>query len=528
MHLILLKTSDNQSYLFTTKRLRESIGASELTYQASTQFVLQAVEQIGGPTLWSNNPKILRENLKAKQPPKADVEVILATTGKALLLVKDEKMARTIVSQVTERILREIPGLDICAVISDAFDWENDNIHLQIKKLHKTFEKVRSSRPYSSARFPSLPIATLCASSGLPAQRLDKDGTPLSAISQTKQKAAEDWKNRIDPLTADLNPSQLEKHLSELPWLGLVQAEANGVDQIFDDFDKRIGTTFETTAAFNRIYLNKLRLFSLALETATINALNDAIKALTKFRKKALPIIPLFLGDTGFTLICDAQATLELTRLFLRAFEQQTTHDTIIVEIAKPHRHLSACAGVTISQPHFPLHNAHTLADDLLESAKKPLVAQPYPCSAMDFHIVYNTQNIRLNEIREQLTNQNTRLTAKPYIVTAENKLPNHIDGLLTRIQAIIKKDDYGRRLFPNSQLHELREGLLMGREEANGRLNLLLTISPRLRAFLELPSKDEDVKGLFRLAADGKWETRFLDALETATFWENFHHENA
>lgn len=154
----------------------------------------------------------------------------------------------------------------------------------------------------------------------------------------------------------------------------------------------------------------------------------------------------------------------------------------------------------------------------------KRIIGQP--CSAMDFHIISNTSFTEINEIRQQLTiHQNTRLTAKPYIVTADNKhqwaKQHHIDGLLSRIYAILKRDDYGRHLLSSSQLHQLREGLLMGRDEADGRLKLILTTNPGFRTLLEQPSKS-----LFRLAEDGNWETRFLDALEAAPFWKN--HENA
>ncbi|MEN8218463.1 MAG: hypothetical protein ABFS56_19260 [Pseudomonadota bacterium] len=490
MHLILLETSDIQSYLFATNRLRENVGASRLTYRACTQFVLEAVKHLGGPNLWSNDREKLRENLATKQPsPNIPIEIIIATAGKALLLVKDKKVAQTIVSEVTERALREAPGLDICGVISEPFDWDTDKIHLQVKKLHDSFQEIRSSRPYPSARFPSLPIATLCANSGLPAQGVDKDGTEISAISHFKQIA-----------TSDYHAQQF----SNLSWIAIVHAKVNGIDQIFLEFDKHIG------AGYNRNYLNKLRLFSLTLEKAIEKALIEAINRLSK------PIIPLILGNTELCLICDGQIALELTYLFLKAFE--TSYEGIP---------LSACAGVAIAQPHFPLINTYTLAEELTEKTQilnKRIIGQS--CSAMDFHIISNTSFTEISEIRQQLTiHQNTRLTAKPYIVTADNKhrwaKQHHIDGLLSRIRAILKRDDYGRHLLPSSQLHQLREGLLMGRDEADGRLKLILTTNPGFRTLLEQPSKS-----IFRLAEDGNWETRFLDALEAAPFWKN--HENA
>lgn len=41
--LVLLETGGNQNYIFRNARMRDVIGASELTYKAGTEFVLQAL-----------------------------------------------------------------------------------------------------------------------------------------------------------------------------------------------------------------------------------------------------------------------------------------------------------------------------------------------------------------------------------------------------------------------------------------------------------------------------------------------------
>lgn len=486
MHLVLLQTSGDQAYLFATNCLRENVGASELTYRVGTQFVLEAVENQGGPHLWSNedSPQKMREKL-SQVPENAPVEIIIATYRKALLLVKEKKVAQSIVSEVTERALREAPGLDICGIISEPFDWQNDNIHLKIKELEQQLEQVRNDRPLPSARFPRLPITALCASSGLPAYRLG-----LSKVSHTKRKAADNWESRIGKILKGTKLSDLEKNFEQQPWFAVIHAGANGLDQIFLDFDQQ---------PRNRTYVDKLRQFSLALEDATENAFRKALRALKK-----ISILPLVLSGDDLTVLCDGFSALEFTRVFLKEFETTSPR-------------LSACAGVTITKSHFPTHNAYKIAVQLLKEAKT--VEKRAPCSAMDFQVIYDSTH--LSEIRQRLfvDNKQTRLTAKPYVVTPKDKIEgsewaknHHINDLLQRIRTLLEKDAKGRPKLPISQVQSLREGL--GRDEADGRLRLILE-HYALNQFLESGKNT-----LFR-QTENYWETRFLDAFEAAAFWE-------
>lgn len=138
--LVLLETAGNQRYVFATNRLRENIGASELLYRIGTAFVVRAVAENGGKSYKAlaeriDPPKVDPRNGAAAMPRgeplttaefvrdlhrigtndpsplDADgVEIVVATSGKALLLVRDPACAKRIVAAVTLRTLIEAPG----------------------------------------------------------------------------------------------------------------------------------------------------------------------------------------------------------------------------------------------------------------------------------------------------------------------------------------------------------------------------------------------------------------------------------
>jgi hypothetical protein len=262
------------------------------------------------------------------------------------------------------------------------------------------------------------------------------------------------------------------------------------------------------------------------------------------------------LGGDDLTIICDGQYAVRFTRDFLTQFEVETAkidqeHDHgIIPEIAQMAfgvGRLGMCAGIAIVKPHFPFHAAYDLAEALLKSAKlvknnvkhkRNSEEKTLPCSALDYHILYDSSGADLERIREKLKVDNgaTHLYARPYVVTPAANLTNAEDQnwldkrtwmqLEERVRAMWaeEKDEDGRRLLPNSMLHDLREGLFQGYKEADARMKL---VQQRYddKGFNKLVVKRNDADSLFweAEAKQGKpiYETNFLDALDVVEFWK-------
>ncbi|HEX8137552.1 MAG TPA: hypothetical protein VF544_08180 [Pyrinomonadaceae bacterium] len=590
MNIVLIETSGNQRYIFATNKLRENIGASELTYQVGTKFVLEAVGRSYDYETDFNGSelrKLLLDETRIEDSTNADaVEIIVATSGKAILLTKNRAKAEEVISKITKRAVTEMPGLTVHGKIWEVKDDLTD-IHEGMSEVHHRLEEIRYRMPSSEQRFLRLPFVAPCATSGLPAQTSEREGGNTISVSQISKAKSENKRNGRDRIAEIIGYKLIEPEaIEKSAWIAVIHADGNGLGQIFLHFNEYAG--FDQNGIWTgRQYLKEYRKFSLALDVCTIKATKTALEHLwnsiakreAKRQKKeikdlsedelhelTLPVVPLVLGGDDLTVLCDGQYALKFTYDFLTAFQAETkkTHELIedivkqIAQRAFKKDYLGICAGVAIVKPHFPFHQGYELAERLLRSAKQVKekvqqkiqrdgkeVAEQIPCSAFDYHILYDSAHSDLEDIRERLTvdNGETELVAKPYIVTNTKELAEAIQKdwaerrtfsqLERRVNAMRTADEDGKRRLPNSQLHSLREALFLGKDETTARVNL---IAHRYEAESKEKERNfswllvEDTKTLFfnevRQTDETEYvkhATYFMDALDVVEFWQGF-----
>jgi hypothetical protein len=516
MNVVLIETSGNQAFIFATNKLRENVGASELIVQVGTRFVLDAVQAAGGQVPENPRNPTTYPAINDTNP----VEIILAVSGKALLLVRDKSIGQLIVRHVTLRALQEAPGLEVRGVVSQDFDFAKDALHPLIGEVHRQFEVVRSRFPGPMARFQRPPIVAECTSSGLPAATYDTNApepAPRSTVTIAKRNAAQDGLDRIRRLVGEqvrLPPTTKDIEDLGCDWLAIVHADGNGLGQVFLNFDKVANT------ANNRNYIDKLRRFSLALDECTEKAFCQAL-AVFHPRYDFIPIVPLVLGGDDLTVVCDGRQALQFTKKFIDGFEAETCQHPAIHSILP--KGVTSCAGVAIIKPHFPFFSGYQLAEQLLASAKTLAKRDPSkPLSALDYHILYDASGPDLERIRRELTvdDGQTLLVGRPYVVTADSgPVHRRWSDLECRIAAVRARDEDNRRLLPNSMLHELRQGLFLGRAAADAQLHLVRE-RYRQNGLDRLLGETSGSGSLFWQDTDGH-RTALLDAIDTAEFWE-------
>jgi hypothetical protein len=551
LYLVLIETSGNQAFIFSTNKLKENVGASEATYRVCGEWVLEAIHSVTDKAcnLWSPNVAQLRTNLvhqpKIVENPDQLVEIIVLASGKTLLLTRTEAIAKAIITKVTLKALKEAPGVDVCGLYVQ-FDWETKNLGDVNHQVHEQYAAVQASRPGVIHRFPRLPVVAECSTSGLPAAKLCKapgNGDryiPKSQVSLSKEGFRDRAYDRINRLVSKNLIRDLDK-LESSDWLAIVHVDGNGLGEIFLKFHEHLARieSGHDVAKFNEHYVSYLRKFSIALdectEAAFIETLNAVFPASGEADSAEIPLVPLILGGDDLTVICEGKDALRFTHTFLKHFEEKTSQNGAIKGMAKQalgQAKLSACAGIAIVKPHFPFSEAYHLAEQLIKSAKtvKQKIAWPnepgklYPCSAIDFHIVYDSSNLDLTRIRGHLYvdrdatgKAQTFLCGKPYVVTAAEHLEQaHPDGQAwaqrhrwesfeEAVKAINKKG------LPSSQAHTLRQTLFSGREATMAYLELI-----QMRY-----QNDGELEGLLPLFyPDGPMMlTRFLDAIDAQGF---------
>ncbi len=429
--------------------------------------------------------------------------------------------------------------MDVRGVVSEEFQFSARSLHEVVRDAHRELEALRGWLPGPQQRFLRLPVVDACATSGLPANRLAKVPNesryePCSEVSYSKREAAQDGLGRMREVASSYRlPYSADKLESELEcrWLAVVHADGNGLGQVFLTFDRYVEPgPAAGLAAHNRAYIDSLRRFSLELDACTQKAFCTALEKVRPTRNGAhsnshdvLPILPLVLGGDDLTVLCDGEQALAFTYAFLQKFAEQTQAGTIQQVFARgqPNASLTASAGVAIVKPHFPFFAAYDLAEDLLQSAKRLK-----PLAAIDCHVVFDASGPDLARVRRQLLvdQGSTCLTARPYLVDGSAQHPAHrrVQDLLGWIRYVLPRDR-DEEAVPRSVLHDLREALFLGHEEADARYKLVLPRHKKLQRLAGDPATPSLFWSTQRNGAQRPARyTGLLDALELAPFWKN------
>jgi hypothetical protein len=535
-HLVLFEAENITRFIFVTNKRRENAGASELITYLDRKWVQEAASRVFPG---------FNDGWRIESDP---AELLVTGAGSVKILVRDRSRARDLVTAVTLSALRDAPGLDVCGMVSDPFEWSQPGTLAAVsRRLHEEFGDALAGRPGPDHRFQRLPVIDQCATTGLPAvtEIRQQDGglEPRSLESLRKWEAygRQDDGDGLQRLAAaaGTQPTALGKVVRFLgeraEWSAVVYADGNGLGDVFRDF----GTL--TADDHNRSYADELRGFSDQLTRCTRQAFAQATAELRaelpadQLFEGEVPVLPLVLGGDDMIAVCDGGVALSFAARYLRSFEQLTAQaPQIYGPLGRDDRgdRVAGCAGVAIVKPHFPFTSAAGLAYQLMREAKAVKDHVDGPCSAISFEVLYDSTDPDLGRLRagavvperdpDQIgRNTAARLTAQPYVVSDGPDTPGtwaagrHWDELRRRAAALSKYGDDGERALPASQVQGLRDALFISRPVAEARFESLRNRYPDAHAeALAGPAGN-----LFWRDSGGQMVTGLLDAMNASPF---------
>jgi hypothetical protein len=551
--LISLETSGNQQYVYSSNKLRDVVGASELIYRVGTSFADIA---IGNAQL---------HKVKEIENANGDaVEVVIATSGKAVLLASSAETAKKFITEWSKLVTEHAPGLDALAVYSSLpidMTAPIDNAEMgfitAFKDAGKNFSVLKGSRAFVPSRFQRIPVTAQCGFSGFPAERELSGNQPVSRITRAKIEArsSKEFKERMSNLFGEINNSTSIENglepLESLKWIAVVHADGNSLGQVFTSLDASV-KRLDGVDTNGRNYVNRYRAFSNALDEISASAFRETVGEI--FRGGAFaPIVPIVVGGDDLTVVMDGYNAIKFSKLFMEKFCEATGRRDAVSSILRANNgvpngntevRLGMCAGVCVTKPHFPFSASYRLAEDLMQEAKK-VKKIGSDCIAIDFHILYDSVATRVRDIREKLVNKEDEFsrTAKPYVVDFrehENsdsdkwKEVHNYKRFEDAVKALStgKKDDKTVKSLPSSQAHAIRSSLcsehlatqeaewkyLMDKKDYVDFVNEWEKVAEDKKLYLDAGFSDAASPG----APIPRYYTYFLDALEAADFMKD------
>lgn len=426
-YLVMLQTNSNQSFIFSSPRLREQIGAS---------FEI---------TLLSRWVKMEAEKLLKPKPLPTSFWVS-DSSGKVIVRFTEtdgdpKELAKRLIREVTLRALTDAPGLDVTGVFIEAtFDKVDAR---DLNKLDRVFLEYSLNRRPALARFPQFPSLERGSESALPAsaslcdlklisgpmeRNSFDESSPLSLPSRVKRAFArtsreqqvEDVKEclnkrgkelkqepQLDPTklaAAFQDGEEFEDAKDMLSSVGVVHIDGNGVGAIMRDLGdahrhaKEAGVC-TTATEVKTMPDDDLQSFIMTVNKRLDNVVKDAIalswheiQELTP--KTTVPIVPVLVGGDDVTVYTDGRYAIPFAEAYIRHYEELTEKDELLKQLAvvagaKTAGPLTASAGVAIVGRNFPFHIAYDLAEELVSRGKK-LGKKPgtVPCSTINFHVL--------------------------------------------------------------------------------------------------------------------------------------------
>jgi len=416
-----------QQFIFRTGRLTEIIGGSEIVEQICTSLFKEQVNAQGV------NEDTYEKNL------------IVSAAGIIKFIFDEKEHCQKIVRTFPKNVYSKAPGISfnqaVVEVQGDKPSSEN------LKELEK---RLRIQRNKATPQTETgLRIMLRVPRTGMPGTIVNKNEVMDKASflkQQTYKTKTELLLNKLEIDDQYIFSNLIDDIAGKKQYVAIIHADGNNMGKVIRDLN-------ESNLEQEPIELNKK--FSSAINDITLNAAKIAIKNTfyKEFKGKTIPFRPVIIGGDDFTVICNAQYALELTKSYLKAFAEESSR--IFEAEFNNVPTVTACAGIAFLKSSYPFHYGVKLAEDLCGFSKneaKKINNNLVP-SCLAFHRILSSfvGDYKDDIITRELTASSSGINfcGGPYYISDNIENTTSIDDL-SRMTDCLKNEN-----TPTSKLRE-------------------------------------------------------------------------
>ena len=423
---IMLSVEGIQAYLFSTGKLKEMIGASELTSSFADYALAYCTDKL---------------KLKEVSAPNdlADWFVILQKgAGTLRLLLPNKDLAKSLLNHMSHLAVEQYVGFPLFGAMLECSD-SSTEINAKRTALSEIIAQKRATQALPGRKvWPFVKIAPL---DGLPAVEQDEDKKWISIESLGRRKpkllkqAREKFEKEVrasladEPLMQGLEPvpvDDIDEMLKEsrVQKIALLHMDGNDLGNLFRAAAEKVQN--KSFAEQN----STMRALSNLVDTANHYAFSQAMRAIIhKDLEKKLedeevispryivPARPLVLAGDDLTIIIRADLAFNFADTYAKSFQDYTK------EQGTP---MSVGGGMVIMPNGYPFTQAFLMAEDLTSNAKKFTTGKKNAAgvrpSSIDYLVITNDVDDQLDTLRKTTftAKDGSYLTGKPFICGVE------------------------------------------------------------------------------------------------------------
>ena len=425
MKLLILDTTQIQTYVFGSNRLKENIGASYLVARATQDWVTECLATSG-----------------------ASAELLYAGGGNAVIQFHEADGLMQFNRVYSQKCLETAPNLQI---VSSHIDFNpQDSLSAAMKDLFKENARNKASRALHLP-LQGLGVTVQCHSTRQPATGLVDAGNnikmPASSEIRAKFAATARSDHNKTPSLADqrlqemlpldkLNPTgiplsypiefdNLGRSMQDFSYIAVVHADGDNMSGLMEGILDR-----HPDPENNEDLIKDIAQFSNHIKEVSQKALRQTLQRVCnlitdKDDKKViihsitdpdpleiaqitlmedidnqsyyLPVRPIVFGGDDMTLVCDGRLGLGIATVYLNEFSLEAK------KRFGSDQPVTASAGIVITKSHYPFSHAYQLAEDACNNAKNykraKFIDKPVPC--LDWHFAGSGLSGDLEHIRK-------------------------------------------------------------------------------------------------------------------------------